>query len=562
MDEVQEIKDRINITDVVGQYVKLERAGRNMRARCPFHKEKTPSFFVSPERGTYICFGCGEKGDIFSFLQKVEGAEFSEVLKQLAQQAGVVLQHTAPAQKKENHERLFAVCAAASSYFMSALAARTDVEQYLAQRGVTPETAAQWQLGYAPASWEGLATHLRSQGFSAEEMVEAGLVIASEKKQGEVYDRFRGRIMFPISNVQGNVIGFSGRFFETVHGSEETDPAKYVNSPETPIFKKSRILYGLDRARQSIRKHDCILLVEGQFDLVMCHQSGLSFTVALSGTALTPEHLQLLGRFSKRLVLALDGDAAGIRAGLKSAYMALQAGFDVKIPHFSEGKDPADLAREDQTLLKTAIRESKTAIEFFLNILQHQAKDARTYKKQVEVHVLPLVSVLTSKIEQAHFIALIAHRLEVPEEAVRAEVEKIRSSPVSHSVERIPTDTTAEEGDLSALDRNAAMILFSYAASSPQVQALAELLGNERVAALEAQYRADAEQFRFSFELLGEDTENTVHSLLQSIERSMIGEEIQVLQRQLRTEEGNATASSDILQKLALLKHRQETLRK
>lgn len=469
---VQQIKDRINIVDVVGQYVQLRRAGRSYTARCPFHKERTPSFHVSPERGTYMCFGCGEKGDVFTFIEKMDGVDFKTALKQMADKAGVTLDNrqfkqTTP-QEKEHEERLRDVCEAAVKYFEEQLRSRSDVQEYIRTRGVSGDTAAAWRLGYAPAAWDELAKHLKSVGFSNDEIVEAGFGIRSEKRPGEVFDRFRGRIIFPLFDAGGEPIAVSGRFFEAVPGAKQEEPAKYVNSPETALFRKSRVLYGLDRARAAIRKADCVLLVEGQFDVVLSHQSGLPFAVALSGTALTPEHLTLLGRLSKRLVLALDADEAGVRSGLKSALMALAAGFDVKVPTFPQGKDPADLARENPELLKAAVRTSKTAVEFFLDALRPGARDERGYKKIVEQSVLPLVAAIESRIEQEHFVRLVAQRLGVSDMAVRAEVERAAKAPATGEREEgpgagsSPLHQKGAEWALSALEKKAGMLMASW----------------------------------------------------------------------------------------------------
>ncbi len=571
--QVQEIKEHISIADVVGQYVKLERAGRSLRARCPFHKEKTPSFFVSSERGTYICFGCGEKGDIFSFLQKIEGINFSEALRQLAERAGVTLQQQTirSPEEKNKDERLYAVCESATKYFELILTRRKDIEIYLQGRGVKKETQITWRLGYAPATWEDLSKYLSAEGFSKDEIIESGLAVQSEKKQAEIYDRFRGRIIFPLFDTNGRVIAFSGRFFEKVSGSqEEKDPAKYLNSPETPLFKKSRILYGFDRAKQAIRKADCALLVEGQFDLVLCHQSGLPFTVALSGTALTSEHLFLLSRLSKRLVLALDADLAGLRSGLKSTYMALSEGFDVKIPAFPEGKDPADIAREHPDLLKNTIRNSKTAIEFFLETLHKTARDERTYKKVVEAQILPLIATIKSKIDQAHFISLVAYQLGVPEIAVQEEVGKIvLSQRYEYGEAESVTDSFAEErkGEIELLshERAAAMILSYYSPTSIEVARVHELLGTQRAAILIKQLpkQKEAESLRFAFDALGEEVEDIVAALLQSIERGVIEEELRFLQKELRnTPLGKSGDEVQSLKRLTTLKRRQEELRK
>lgn len=499
--QVQEIKDKLNITEVVGQYVQLHKAGRTFTARCPFHKEKTPSFHVSPERGTYICFGCGERGDIFSFVQKIENIDFPQALKQLAERAGVVLKRYQgqPAADKDKDERLYDVCEAATLFFEATLASRPEVQEYLTKRGVQDESKKTWRLGYTPAAWHAVSEHLQKLGFSKDEIADAGLAARSDKRPGEIYDRFRGRIMFPIADAQGRIVAFSGRYFEKIEGSkEEGEPAKYVNSPETALFKKSKILYGFDKAKNAIRKADCILLVEGQFDLVLAHQSGLPFTVALSGTALTPEHLSLLGRFSKRLVLALDGDAAGIRAGLKSAAMAFGAGFDVKIPTFPQGQDPADIAKEDPEALRALIRRSKTAVEFFLDTLRSQARDERGYKKLVEVQVLPLVAALQSSIEQAHFVHVVAERLHVPEAAVRAEVLKRPKLP-----EVVAAPVAEQQADVFAptpFERKVGIILFSFAAETPERQRLLALCGESRLSELESLLSPHAERLRFEFE--------------------------------------------------------------
>ncbi|MBP9710774.1 MAG: DNA primase [Candidatus Pacebacteria bacterium] len=507
--DVEKIKDRLSIVDIAGQYIQLKKAGRNYTARCPFHKEKTPSFHISPERGTYMCFGCGERGDIFSFVQKLEGTDFPTVLRQLAEKAGVTLEQrfTQSTENKDKEERLRQVTEGAVKFFEGQLAERKDVQAYLHTRGVLPETTTAWRLGYAPAMWEELSKHLAGQGFIKDEMVDAGFAVRSEKKQGEVFDRFRGRIIFPIFDNAGQPIAVSGRFFEKVPGQkDDVEPAKYVNSPETALFKKSKVLYGLDRARGPIRKLDCILLVEGQFDLILSHQSGLPFTVALSGTALTVEHLSLLGRLSKRLVLALDADQAGVRSGLKSALMAFAAGFEVKVPLFPEGKDPADVARENPELLKAAVRTSRTAVEFFLDAIRPQAKDERAYQKLVESQILPLISAMGSKIEQAHFSRIVAERLRVPEAAVLAEVAK---HPVLREVteEEQQAVQALEDAVLTPIERKAGMIIFQFAPESEIRKKLAELLGEEEVTALEKRLELQAETLRFRFESeLGEHT--------------------------------------------------------
>lgn len=563
--QVQEIKDKLSIQDVVGEYVKLERAGRNMRARCPFHKEKTPSFMISPERGSYICFGCGEKGDIFTFVEKIEHIDFRTALQQLATKAGVVLKNTyVPRQEdKEKEEQLRDVSEDATVFFQDELKKRTDVLEYLKEkRSVTDETIESWRIGYAPAHWRDLSEHLVTKGHGKDLIIETGLSVRSQTKSDEIYDRFRGRIMFPLFDAGGKVIAFSGRFFEEMEGEARkapseprAEPAKYINSPETPIFKKSRVLYGLDKAKNFIRKVDCVLLVEGQFDVIMSHQSGLPFAVASSGTAITEEHLSLLSRMSKRLILALDGDAAGIRAGLKSAQMALKMGFDVKIPAFKDGKDPADLAKEDQESLKAAIRNSKTAIDFFLEVLRPQAKDERAYAKLVEAQVIPLIAAIPSKIEQAHFTRTVAERLRVPEAAIHAEV--IKRPVLSTDEVELHASPVEETGTgPSSLERSAAMLLFS----TQDLEKVETLIGPARAEDIQTRFAGDAEKFRFEFEALGEDKDTVVKRLLEALESGVVEEEMTKIRDELHSAPPEAHGS--LIQKLSTLKKRQQELRK
>ncbi len=525
---VQQIKDRINIADVVGTYVTLRRAGKSLVGRCPFHKERTPSFHVSPERGTYKCFGCGEGGDVFSFIQKMDGTDFPTVLKQLAEKAGVKLENrkfkTATPEEKEKEERLRDVCEATVAFFEAELKKRKDVLDYLHTRGVKDETITHWRLGYAPAVWESLVQHLVAAGHKKDDIVDAGFAVRSEKKQGEIFDRFRGRIMFPIFDLAGQPIAVSGRFFEKVPGAkDDTEPAKYVNSPETVLFKKSRTLYGLHAARGAIRKLDCILLVEGQFDLILSHQSGLPFAVAISGTALTEEHLMLLGRLSKRLVLALDADEAGIRAGLKSTLMALREGFEVKVPLLTGGKDPADLARENPELLKAAIRTAKPAVEYFLDVLRPRARDAGAYTKLVQMLILPLVRATTSSIEREQLVHLVAGRLMVSESAILHELAKIKDTQNQGGAEFGSSEVHQSGGEsvLTPVQKKAGMLLSKFGRESVIGEKIAALLSAEDLQTLETALLGHEEEMRFKFDSeIGEHSEEMIaQEMLAELER-------------------------------------------
>lgn len=424
-DAVQQIKDRLNIIDVVSAYVELTRAGKHMKARCPFHSEKTPSFNVSPERGMYHCYGCGAGGDMFTFIEAIEGVDFKGALKILAAKANVELVPVSP-QKKSERDRLYAVLEDATLFYQAELKKSPDSLAYLEKRGVKEDTIEKWRIGFVPgppqASWGVVKEHLLTKGYTEAEMLKAGLIKLSDKGK-DSYDVFRNRIMFALFDQSGRVVGFSGRTMES-----GPDVPKYVNSPETELYKKSELLYGYDKAKQGIRQLDFSLIVEGQFDVVMSHQAGYSNTVAVSGTALTPEHVHLLERFSNRVVLALDSDKAGIAAVKRSADIMLKRGLDVKVALLVGGKDPADIVLKDPQEYKHLIGKSVHVIEFLLEVLLAQGLDERTLKLRAREEVLPYIVLLPNYIDQDHFEGKVAEALKTTKDAIHFEVERLRES--------------------------------------------------------------------------------------------------------------------------------------
>lgn len=422
-DAVQQIKDRLNIIDVVSAYVELSRAGKHLKARCPFHSEKTPSFNVSPERGMYHCYGCGAGGDMFTFIEAIEGVDFKGALKILAAKANVELVPVSP-QKKSERDRLYAILEEATVFYQSELKKSPDSLAYLEKRGVSDATIDKWRIGFVPgppqSSWGVVKEHLLTKGYTEAEMLKAGLIKLSDKGK-DSYDVFRNRIMFALFDQSGRVVGFSGRTMDT-----GPDVPKYVNSPETELYKKSELLYGYDKAKQGIRQLDFSLIVEGQFDVVMSHQAGYSNTVAVSGTALTPEHVHLLERFSNRVVLALDSDKAGIAAVRRSADIMLRRGLDVKVALLVGGKDPADIVLKDPREYKHLIGKSVHVIEFLLEVLLSQGLDERTLKLKARAEVLPYIVLLPNYIDQDHFEGKVAEALKTTKEAIHFEVERLR----------------------------------------------------------------------------------------------------------------------------------------
>jgi len=427
---VEQIKERISITEVIGGYLKMEKAGSSYKARCPFHNEKTPSFFISPHRGTYYCFGCGAKGDMFSFVEQFEGVDFVGALTMLANRAGVVIRNERP-EKRSERERLYAAMEEATKFFESGLVLSSDARAYLHTRGISDKTVEEWRLGFVRDEWRLLLTHLTKKGFSEQELEKAGLVKRSDDGKS-IYDRFRSRIMFPIFDASGRPVAFSGRIF----GSEKDAEAKYLNSPETPIFEKSKVLYGLHRAKEGIRKFNFSILVEGQMDILMMHQVGFSNAVASSGTAFSFVQADMLKRLSPNVVVAYDGDAAGTKAAVRSAKLLLARGLEVKIALFPEGVDPADLALSDKDGLKKAVKDSLSIIDFYLSALKRRSSDERVLRRSIDDELLPLVALMESAVAQSQAIARIASQISgVREEALWMNLRKISRDEVLRSID-------------------------------------------------------------------------------------------------------------------------------
>lgn len=446
-DVVQQIKDKLNIVDIISPYVELHKAGKNFKGKSPFSAEKTPSFYVSPDRGMYYCFSTSQGGDMFNFVQIMEGVEFKEALKILAAKAGVELVPEDP-KKKSERDRLYLALEAATVFYQERLETESEAKGYLQQRGVKLETVAKWRIGFAPGppdyGWREVKEQLTKIGYTNDELLKAGLIKTTDGGK-EPFDVFRDRIMFPLFESSGKVVAFSGRI---LHPDDKSP--KYVNSPETALYKKSELLFGYDKAKQGIRTFDFSLIVEGQFDVVMCHQTGYTNTVAVSGTALTVAHVQLLERLSDRVVLALDADKAGIAAMKRAADLMLRRGIDVKIAEMPMGQDPADMVKADVSQFKKVVGHSVHVIEFLIHVLKNQYADERTLKLKAREEVLPFVLLLPNRIDQDHFVSVIAKAIGSSVDAIRFELEKLRedytAAPVlnDESILKVPAGSLLE----------------------------------------------------------------------------------------------------------------------
>ncbi|HZI95806.1 MAG TPA: DNA primase [Candidatus Paceibacterota bacterium] len=425
----EEIKNKLDIVEVIGQYVKLQKAGANYRGLCPFHKEKTPSFFVSPSRQIWHCFGCSLGGDIFSFIIKIENIEFKEALKILAQKAGVDLVYENP-QVRSQKQRIIDVNKEAAGFFEQNLWKEKAVIDYLLKRGLKEETIKEFHLGWASDEWNELSNFLVKKGFKSNEILASGLAIP---KNTDIYDRFRSRIMFPIEDSSNNIVAFTGRIFQgtaslkTIRDIEKI--GKYINSPQTLIFDKSKILYGLSKSKNYLRSEENTLLVEGQMDFLAAWQSGIKNMVATSGTALTPYQLKILKRYNDTLVLGFDMDEAGEKAAERGIELALSKEFNVKILRLSEGKDLADflMDKENKVNIKDLVKKAEAIMDFYFARAQNEGdKTNIDGKKAIASYFLPKIKKLNNVLDRSFWINKLSRFINIPDQALEDELNRLQ----------------------------------------------------------------------------------------------------------------------------------------
>lgn len=457
--EIEEIKSKIDVVDLIGEYTKIIPAGVNFKTLCPFHNEKTPSFIINKQKQVWRCFGCGEGGDIFDFTMKMEGVEFGEALKILAQKSGVVLRAGNP--KEENQKsRLMSLCMLAAKYWQKVLwesPKSQHVREYVKARGLDEETAENFMLGYAVESWDDLISFLKKKGYSDQEIFLAGLSVKKNQGSG-FYDRFRDRLMFPILDVSGRVVGFGGRTLK------KDEPAKYLNTPQTLIYNKSAVLYGLYQAKDAIKKDGFCILVEGYMDVIPSHQAGIKNVVAISGTALTPEQIKILKRYSNKISLALDMDTAGRQAASRSIDVALQEEMDIKVISLSQGKDPGECIKNNVQDWTMAINNAEPIMQHFYRqaILNRDVKDPAD--KKIIISTLSEEVGKLGKVEQDYWIRQIAQNLSVSETVLReilaSNQKKTISAPTfKNRAEKESRFEESDEQDLTLLKRILALIL-------------------------------------------------------------------------------------------------------
>jgi DNA primase len=425
MGAVDEVKQRTDIVEVIGREVTLVKAGRTFKGLCPFHSEKNPSFYVYPEQQSWHCFGCNSGGDVFSFIMKKQNLEFGEALRQLAQKAGVVIPTKfEPGIESQEKQRLYDVNQAAAQYFHNLLInspAGKKAQGYIAKRGFTGETVKAFQLGYSANSWEELKKYLLERDYTEKEMLDAGLIIEAEGKKP--HDRFRDKLMFPILDVRGRVTGFGGRALD------DSLP-KYTNSPQTPLFDKSGTLYGINLARDAIREQDTAVIVEGYMDVITAHQNGFKNAVASMGTAVTERQVNILKRLTKNLSLALDADAAGEEAMLRTVGYENSLDAEIKVIILPAGKDPDDVIKEDSENWRKLVAAAVPIVDYTFDMATAGLDlDTARGKALARDRLLPIIGEIKDNVRRAHYLQKLAGLLRVSERDLEADLARLRPRP-------------------------------------------------------------------------------------------------------------------------------------
>lgn len=427
--EVDEIKQRLDIVDVVQQYVALKKSGANHKGLCPFHRENSPSFMVSQTKQIWHCFGCNEGGDMFSFVQKVEGLDFYETLKLLGDRAGVKIEKISP-QVADKKQRLREILELSAKFFNKILLEHPQSDtarSYVKERALSEDTIRHFLIGYAPDTWDVLLTFLKERGFSTAEAAQAGVAVYNEERKS-YYDRFRGRLTIPLRDSNARIVGFTARAI-----AKDFVGGKYINTPQTELYDKSSVVFALSEAKQAIKDHGCVVVVEGNMDAISSHQAGVKNVVAVSGTAFTELQIAQLKRFSDTLVFSFDADAAGMMAARRGIELALKAGMNVKVLALPYGKDPDECIRKDPQLWKDAIAAAQPVMDALIQrALKQYDQRAPDGKKKIAAEVLAILRYLSNPVEKDHYVRLLADDLQISASAIY-DVLKSQDAPATAS---------------------------------------------------------------------------------------------------------------------------------
>jgi len=440
---LEEIRFRNDIIDVIGDHVQVKRAGSTFKALCPFHKEKTPSFTLNQQRQSYHCFGCGAGGDVFSFIQEIEGVDFMMAAEMLAQRAGIQIDFEngsgAPASEKEVLFKIHEEVARFYQRCLLQMPAAGPAREYLKDRELGADVLEDFLVGFAPDSWDAVIRWGEKHSYSIEQLEKAGLVSQGESRDGKAraYDRFRNRIMFSVRDAQARTVAFSGRVLK-----KQAKAAKYVNSPETPIFHKSRVLYALDKARKPIVSSDSreAIVCEGQIDVIRCHSAGFNTAVACQGTAFTPDHARLLKRYADSAVIVFDPDTAGQNAAIKTAALFMESGLAVRVASLPEGQDPDSfILKEGKDAFQGILDNAETAVGYQIQVLSaREDVSSEVGVRRVSKAVLETITRCPSEVQRAKLMQIAAERLEIPVTALQGDLSHLQR----RQQQRKPPSTT------------------------------------------------------------------------------------------------------------------------
>lgn len=459
--QIEEIKQKIDIVEFIGGFVPLKKAGRNFRAVCPFHQEKSPSFVISPDRGIWHCFGaCGEGGDVIKFLMKWENITFIEALKELAKKTGVKLTLNKISfedkiwQKKERYLGMNQLAGEFFHYILKKTDFGEKASEYLEKRHLNKAIIDKFGLGYSPSSWDSLKLFLKKKKYEEEEMFENGLIVKSER--GSYYDRFRGRLMFPLSDSRNNVLGFSGRILE---GSEKE--AKYVNTPETPIYHKRECLFGINLALDEIKKQKNVYIVEGELDMITPFQHGYSNFVAIKGTALTNEQLKLLKRYTDKITLMMDADVAGIESIKRGINEAEKYDFEIRVVVIDYAKDPDEALNTDPEKFKKSIAKPIPIYDFLIDTAQKKYPEESAFsKKKIGEELIPMIEKIVNPIVRTFYIKKLSGILEVSENTIENLIIQLKRKKNQLSINKIKYNKPAEDNRELMIDKYVLSVVF------------------------------------------------------------------------------------------------------
>jgi len=445
MDQLEEIKAKVDVVQLISEYLPLQKAGRNFKTACPFHSEKTPSFIVSPERQIWKCFGCGLGGDVFHFLMEYERMDFGEALRLLAKRTGVILKSYQPTEDEAKKEKLYQVNHLAAEFFHYLLLNHPSGKpalDYVLQRGISRDSLKLFKIGYSPNLWDGLQKYLvGKKGFSPSDLENAGLIIPSRQSSASFYDRFRHRLMFPLTDHRGNICGFAGRVLDPEvrdlpAGRQE---AKYVNTPETLVYHKSDLLYPLNLTKEEIKKNNQAIVVEGELDAISSFQVGVKNVVAIKGSALTENQVKLLKRFTESLILALDADIAGDSAARRGIEIADKEGLNIRVIELEKYKDPDEAAQKDPQFYKEKVKKAVPFYEFLIDsAFKRYPESTPEDKRKIGAELVPVLARIENEIIKNHYVRQLADRLRVSEDSILAQIRKVSAgmtvSPSTSSV--------------------------------------------------------------------------------------------------------------------------------